>query len=55
MADQDDVHRIALSLPGTREEKGRFAFAVENKGIPAVLVRLPAVTQAQLRKLIVEA
>jgi len=32
MADQDDVRRIALSLPGTREESGRFAFTVENKG-----------------------
>jgi hypothetical protein len=110
MADQDDVRRIALSLPGTREEKGRFAFSVENKGkekgfvwvwlervapktprmpradvlavrvrdqaekavliagdpdlfftephyngFPAVLVRLPAVTKAQLAKLIVDA
>jgi hypothetical protein len=32
MADQKDVRRIALSLPGTREESGRFAFSVENKG-----------------------
>jgi len=32
MADQEDVRRIALSLPGTREEEGRFAFNVENKG-----------------------
>jgi hypothetical protein len=32
MAKQDDVRRIALSLPGTREEQGRFAFSVENKG-----------------------
>jgi hypothetical protein len=32
MADQDDVRRIALSLPGAREEEGRFAFSVENKG-----------------------
>lgn len=110
MADQDAVRRIALSLPETREEKGRFAFSVENKGkqkgfvwvwyervepkkprvprpdvlavrvrdqaekailiggdpdrfftephyngFPAVLVRLPKVTQAQLRKLIVDA
>jgi hypothetical protein len=110
MADQNDVRRIALSLPGARQEEGRFAFAVENKGklkgfvwvwlervapkkprvprpdvvavrvrdqaekaillagdperfftephyngFPAVLVRLPAVTTAQLRKLIVDA
>ena len=32
MADQHDVRRIALSLPGTSEETGRFAFSVENKG-----------------------
>jgi hypothetical protein len=32
MANQDDVRRIALSLPGAREETGRFAFSVENKG-----------------------
>ena len=32
MADQADVRRIALSLPETREEEGRFAFAVLNKG-----------------------
>ena len=110
MADQDDVRRIALSLPGAREETGRFAFSVENKGkqkgfvwvwlerlqpkkarvpradvvavrvrdqaekavllgadpdvfftephyngFPAVLVRLPVVAPAQLRKLIFDA
>jgi hypothetical protein len=32
MADQDDVRRIALSLPGAREGKDHFAFSVENKG-----------------------
>ena len=32
MASQADVRRIALSLPGTREVTGRFAFEVENKG-----------------------
>jgi hypothetical protein len=32
MATQDDVRRIALSLPETVEEDGRFAFAVRNKG-----------------------
>ena len=110
MADQDDVRRIALQLPGTREGKDRFAFSVENKGkqkgfawvwvervdprkprvpradvlavrvrdqaekaallagdperfftephyngFPAVLVRLPKITLAQLRKLIFDA
>jgi hypothetical protein len=110
MSNQKDVRRIALSLPGTREDAGRFAFSVENKGkqkgfvwvwleriepgkprvpradvlavrvrdqgekalliagdpdrfftephyngFPAVLVRLPRVTPAQLRKLILDA
>ena len=32
MPDQDDVRRIALSLPETVEEEGRFSFAVKNKG-----------------------
>ena len=32
MATQADVRRIAMSLQGTAEEKGRFAFSVENKG-----------------------
>ena len=32
MATQDDVRCIALSLPETEEERGRFAFAVRNKG-----------------------
>jgi hypothetical protein len=32
MASQHDVRRIALSLPGAREEEGRFAFSVESKG-----------------------
>lgn len=30
MADQSDVRRIALSLPETVEEEGRFAFSVRN-------------------------
>jgi hypothetical protein len=34
VADQRDVRRIARSLPGVREEEGRFAFNVENKGRP---------------------
>ncbi|WP_129663977.1 MmcQ/YjbR family DNA-binding protein [Phytoactinopolyspora endophytica] len=32
MADQDDVRRIALSLPETVESDERFAFSVLNKG-----------------------
>jgi hypothetical protein len=32
MANQADVRRIALSLPGAREEEGHFAFSVQNKG-----------------------
>ena len=32
MADQGDVRRIALSLPGVSETDGRFAFSVLNKG-----------------------
>jgi hypothetical protein len=110
MANQDDVRRLALALPGAREGKDHFAFSVENKGkqkgfawvwlervepkmarvpnprvlavrvqdlaekaaliagdperfftephyngFPAVLVRLPRVTRAQLRKLLLAA
>ena len=110
MATQADVRRIALSLPDTEEETGRFAFSVRNKGklkgyawvwlerlepkkarvpnkkvlavrvanlsdkdmmiaadplkfftephyngYPAVLVRLEAVTSADLRELLAEA
>jgi hypothetical protein len=110
MANQQDVRRIALSLPGVHEGEGRFAFSVAVKGkekgfvwvwmerieakkprvpnpkvlavrvrteaekaallagdperfftephyngYPAVLVRLPAVTSAQLRKLVEDA
>jgi hypothetical protein len=32
VADQDDVRRIALALPGAVEEHGRFAFGVEKAG-----------------------
>jgi hypothetical protein len=32
MATQDAVRRIALSLPGVRENTSRFAFGIENKG-----------------------
>lgn len=110
MATQADVRRIALSLPGSEESSGHFAFSVRTKGkpkgfvwvwrervapkkarvpqpkviairvanlfdkdfllsldpakfftephydgYPAVLVRLPAVTAGELRRLITEA
>lgn len=32
MATQTDVRRIAMALPGTEEETGRFAFSVLAKG-----------------------
>jgi len=32
MADQEDVRRIALGLPETREGEDHFAFSVPNKG-----------------------
>lgn len=32
MATQNDVRQLALALPGAREEPGRFAFFVDNKG-----------------------
>ena len=32
MAKQEDVRRIALSLPETSEDPNRFAFSVPNKG-----------------------
>src|SRR5262245_32042728 len=32
MANQEDVRRIAMSLPGVREGEGQFAFTVEDKG-----------------------
>ena len=32
MANQDDVRRLALSLPKTTEAEDRFAFSVANKG-----------------------
>jgi hypothetical protein len=34
MADQDDVRRIALALPGTSEADDRFAFSVLSRGKP---------------------
>ncbi|MEI8407393.1 MULTISPECIES: MmcQ/YjbR family DNA-binding protein [unclassified Kribbella] len=33
MTDQDDVRRIALSLPEVEEAEDRFAFSVRGKGI----------------------
>ena len=32
MADQEDVRRLALALPGTSEAADRFAFSVQSKG-----------------------
>jgi hypothetical protein len=32
MTDQDDVRRLALSLPGTSEAEDHFGFSVLNKG-----------------------
>lgn len=34
MADQEDVRRIALALPGASEAEDHFAFSVPNKGKP---------------------
>ncbi len=34
MADQEDVRRIALALPGASEAEDHFAFSVLNKGKP---------------------
>ena len=34
MADQEDVRRVALSLPDAVEDPGRFAFSVLNRGKP---------------------
>jgi hypothetical protein len=76
MATQNDVRRIALSLPEVEEAADRFAFSVRNKGKlkgcawvwlerveprkarvpqPDVLVRLNAVSVADLEVLITEA
>jgi hypothetical protein len=34
VANQEDVRRIALSLPGAREAADRFAFSIESRGKP---------------------
>jgi hypothetical protein len=34
MTDQDDVRRIALALPGVREEEGTFGFLVDHPEKP---------------------
>jgi hypothetical protein len=38
MATQADVRRIALSLPGAEQARGRFAYSVRNKGKPKEFV-----------------
>ncbi len=40
MATQDDVRRIALSLPETEEDPNRFAFSVRTKGKMTGLARV---------------
>lgn len=63
MASQEEVRRIALSLPGVREGEGRIAFSIEHKGKPKGFVWSWAqrvhpqkgVKIATLRKLIIEA
>jgi hypothetical protein len=42
VADQDDVRRIALSLPATSEEPDGFRFRVEGKGFAWVWLERPA-------------
>ena len=38
MATRADVRRLALALPDTTEETGRFAFSVANKGKAKAIV-----------------
>jgi hypothetical protein len=42
MATRDDVRRIALSLPETVEQEGRFAFSVRGKAFAWVWLERPA-------------
>jgi hypothetical protein len=53
MASQDDVRRLALSLPEATESSDRFAFSVPN-GFPAILVRLAAVDAVELAELLTD-
>ena len=62
MADQDDVRRIALSLPETAgkdellaADPDKFFTEPHCNGFPAVLVRLPAIDEDELRELITDA
>jgi hypothetical protein len=67
VADQDDVRRIALTLPEARESDDTFAFAVPNKGKDKAIAwiwmrrealkqpRVPAVTPEELTELLTEA
>jgi hypothetical protein len=52
---EDDVRRIALSLPGVLESEEGFAFSVPDKGIPAVLVRLAAIEVDELTEMLTDA
>jgi hypothetical protein len=57
MATQDDVRRIALSLPATTEALDAEVFFTEPHydGFPAVLVRLPAIDLDLLREVLTSA
>lgn len=48
MADQDDVRRIALSLPATTEESNAFRFRVEGKGFAWVWLERAAPNGARV-------
>jgi hypothetical protein len=48
VADQDDVRRIALSLPEVREGEDHFAFSVGKKGIAWVWLERPAPKKARV-------
>jgi hypothetical protein len=48
VADQDDVRRIALSLPEVREGEDSFAFSVGKKGIAWVWLERPTPNKARV-------
>jgi hypothetical protein len=62
MADQNDVRRIALSLPETseaeallRSDEEKFFIEPHYNGFPAILVRLPTIDVDELEELVVGA